>query len=203
MLLTVVKQLGDQVEQDHYLQQISQASGIGIDALRDKLSASSNDPVRLKQVKDQPKPIDGVGTKDWQKASDALLCLALMLPSIRAYLGVLSIDMMPSQDSKKVLEFLKSNPAFDGDMKSAKPLKETINYAKVLSLQFEELYGDVDTLELQFEAARQRAKILSHFVKQSKKTLSEELKNASGKKEQALLKRSAELDKLLNSAKDI
>lgn len=203
VLLAVVRQLGDQVEKDHYLQQISEVGGIGIDALQEKLSENKTQSPKLKYIKSSQtsKEIEA-DSKDRQKATDALLCLALMLPGTRGYLDLVQPEMLISDPSRTVLDFLKENPDFDGDMKSANSLRKVADYVKILSLQFEELYGNVDTLELQYEAARLRAKIIEYFIKQQKRLLSAELDGSTGKAEQTLLERVRELDKLLKDIKE-
>lgn len=203
VLLAVVRQLGDQVEKDHYLQQISEAGDIGIEALQEKLTQVKKQQPKLKYIKTPQAPAKvEADSKERQRATDALLCLALMLPGTRGYLELVEPEMLLSEPSKSVLKFLKENPAFDGDMKTANSLQQVADYVKILSLQFEELYGNVDTLELQYEAARLRAKIIEYFIKQQKRLLSAELGNASEKDEQILLGRVRELDKLLKEIKE-
>lgn len=211
VLLAVVKQLKDQVEQDHYLQQISEMGGIDLSALKNKLGSSEETKVRLKYVRPKTMEIDDKYRMEWQKAADGLLCLTLMLPGTRGYLDILSQKMMPGSNSSVVLEFLQKNPDFDGDMKTLKTfLKKQVeservhsleDYVKVLSLQFEELYGNVDTLELQFEAARLRAKIIEYFVKQAKTNISKQLDQADESAETKLLEKSKQLDELLKQVK--
>ncbi len=201
VLLPVVGQVTDKIEQDHYLGQISEVAGINGDALREKMNNTSSAPKRLKKPKNQIAP-DPVTNLEWQRTADRLLSLALMLPGTRAYLDVLEPEMMPSNDSRELLAFLKENRDFDGDLKAATALRPMLDYVKIVSLQFEELYGNVDTLELQFEAARLRAKTIEYFVKHSKKQITADLADASGATEKKLLEQTRDLDALLNKIKD-
>lgn len=201
VLLPIVSQVKDKVEQDHYLHQISEVANINETALREKLGDSADRPIRLKKAKTQPnsEPVDN---PEWQRASDRLLALALMLPGTRSYLDMLEPEMIPSENGKNLLVFLKENRDFDGDLKAAVALRPMLDYVKIVSLQFEELYGTVDTLELQFEAARLRARIIEYFVKQSKKQIAVKLADASDAEEKKLLEQARDLDVLLKKIKE-
>ncbi len=201
VLLPVISQVTDKIEQDHYVGQVSKVAGISEDALREKMGEATNVPKRLKKPKNQQvsEPVNNV---EWQRLADHLLSLALMLPGTRAYLDMVDPEMMPSHDSKELLIFLKENRDFDGDLKAATALRPMLDYVKIVSLQFEELYGTVDTLELQFEAARLRARIIEYFVKHSKKQITADLADASGATEKKLLERARDLDALLNKIKE-
>ncbi len=196
ILLSVVRGLNDEVEAEHYVGKIAELTGVSPQAVKDKLAKKPADAPIYKQPKQLPKP-EGVAQidKDWQRAADRLLSLALMLPSVRGYLDMMAPEMFASENSQKVFGFLQANPDFDGSPQSAKELKPIYDYVKILILQFEELYGDVDMLELQYEAARLRAKTIQYFVKQQKTLISAELRDKPDSRN--LLERSRELDQLL------
>jgi DNA primase len=203
ILLTVVRQLGDRVEQDHYLNKIAEAADINVEALRNKLHESPKRTTRLKPTK----PSENQATlskqeQDYKRVTERLLGLALMLPGTRSYLLMVEPDMVFGKDAATVLEFLKVNPAFDGNLASAPPLQQITDYVKILSLQFEELYGTVDTLELQYEAARLRAKLVEYYVKQQKTALAAKLHNASDAEEHTFLEKAHKLDQLLKATKE-
>ncbi|MEX2014849.1 MAG: hypothetical protein WD885_02845, partial [Candidatus Saccharimonadales bacterium] len=73
---------------------------------------------------------------------------------------------------------------------------------KVLLLQFEELYSTVDTLELQYEANRLRAKVVEHYVKQQKTKLSKKLVGSADSDHEKILSEVRGLDQLLKKVKD-
>lgn len=203
ILLAVVRQLGDQVEQDHYLLRIAETADINVDALRSKLQGSPKQSTRLKAVKPREQPtVLSKQEQDRRRATERLLGLALMLPGTRNYLNMVEPDMVLGNEAKIVLEYLKAHPAFDGSLGSAPELQQITDYVKILSLQFEELYGTVDTLELQYEAARLRAKLVEYYVKQQKIALSAKFKDASDSEEQQLLAEAQKLDQLLKSTKE-
>lgn len=201
-LAAVIKELKDPVEQDHYVHLVCDAAGIEPAAFRAKLSgAKSEAPLKKNKPATEPAVIPKE-QKDRAITADRLLCLALMLPGTRGYLEHLTPPMLVKAEQVQVFEFLVKNPDFDGDMKKLSTLEGIADYVKILVLQFEELYSGVDTLELQYEAARLRAKIIEYFVKQQKKKLSSLLSATEESKHDDILKKVRDLDKLLKEVKE-
>ncbi len=77
-----------------------------------------------------------------------------------------------------------------------------MNYVKILSLQFEELYGEIGMTELQYEAARLRAKVIDHFVKKQNQIIRRKLKDASETEAADLLARVNKLNQLLKRTRE-
>ncbi len=199
VLLAVVRGLTDHVEQDHYLTKIAQASGVNIEALRAKLQQTNvAQPTRLKAIKEPPQKTDKA-TQDHKRAIDRLLSLTLTLAGTRNYLHMIKPDMLADEPQRQVLDFLTTHPDFDGKLPAAGALHATMDYVKILALQFEELYGTVDTLELQYEAARLRAQIIDLYVKTQKKIISASLKEAPD--DHSLKQKDHELNILLKAIK--
>lgn len=201
-LASVIKELKDPVEQDHYVQLVADLAKIDPDAFRQKLAGGKKDsPLKLKKTSAEPAAL----LKDEKERSiiaDRLLCIALMQPSARKGQEPLSADMMVKPEQAKVFEFLRANPDFDGDVKKLSSLESIGDYVKILVLQFEELYSGVDTLELQYEAARLKAKIIEYFVKQQKKKLSAQLSTTEESKHEEILSKVRDLDTLLKQDKE-
>jgi hypothetical protein len=120
---------------------------------------------------------------------------------MRNYLDVITDDMMAADTQKSLLKFLAANPELDIANQLDK-LKDNLNDGKVLLLQFEELYSTVDTLELQYEASRLRAKVVEYYVKQQKTKLSKKLAEASDSDQEKILSEVRSLDQLLKKVKD-
>lgn len=201
VILNVITGLADPVEQDHYIKLCSEISGIDQSALRKKIEVTSDAPKqRLKTVssavQQQPE-----FTKEQKNAADRLLCLALVLPGTRGYLDFVTGEMMVNDVQKFLLEFLISNPDFDSADQLDK-LKNHLDDAKILLLQFEELYSSVDTLELQYEASRLRAKVIEYYVKQQKTKLSKKLAETTDSDQEKTLSEVKKLDQLLKKVKD-
>jgi hypothetical protein len=137
-----------------------------------------------------------------RKLTDRLLSLALMLPGTRGYLEHIEPEMMTSSEQRGLFLYLRAHPEFDGQINQAPELIQIADYVKIVSLQFEELYGEVDTLELQYEAARLRVRLIDIYVKTQKNQLSYALQTASDSEAKKLLEKSRELDQLLNKIKE-
>lgn len=201
IIVDVLRGLKDEVERDHYVKSVSEKLGIESDSLRAKLKNAHSGSAKLKLVKN--KPVEKEDFAERSRAIEHLLSLALMLPGTRGYLEKLTSEMLVSQSHKAVFEYLVDHPEFSGNLQDAPQLREVGDFVKILSLQFEELYGQVDTLELQYEAARLRARIIEYFAKDQKRKLSAALAgddlNESQKRE--VLEKVKDLDQLLNSIK--
>lgn len=197
VLLKVVRQLPDQVEQDHYLGEIAKRSGISRTALEQKMH-SSNTPerVRLKMGKVNPQKIDPVQV-DRIKTQDQFMALVLMQPPLRHYLKPITYEMLPNEQAHQLLRFLQDNPKFNGDPKEAEALSDVGDYVKILGLQFDELYRHHELLELRNEAARLQEKLIKQYVQAKKQPITEALATADGEELKRLLEQAAELDNLL------
>jgi hypothetical protein len=81
-------------------------------------------------------------------------------------------------------------------------LKESSDYSKVLLLLYEELYQGLETLELQYEAARLQARLIEHYVKTQKALLASAMREANETETDKLLKQAKKLDALLNLTRE-
>ena len=99
-----------------------------------------------------------------------------------------------------MLDFLRKNPDFDGKGKAADRLKDLAEYSKMLILLFEELYQDLEILELRYEAARLQVRLVERYVKTRKAALAADLRQTnSDKQNQTLLEQAKALDALFKS----
>lgn len=200
-VLAVVRNLSDQVEQDHYLQQIAKQIGVSADALRDKMKSNKTAPqtLRKRRITEQPK-LDPAAV-DLIKSQNQLLALVFMLPSLRTYLEPVTPDMLPEEPAQTVLSFLKANLDFNGGKTAPAPLKVVADYVKMLSVIYEELYQDLEVLELRYEAARLQVRLIEHYVKTQKAKLAQDMANANEQQTNTLLEQAKALDILLRSQK--
>lgn len=195
--LAIVKLLPDQVEQDHYIQRIAKITEVHPDSLRAKLLGVTDEAPRRKPIKSIQQHEQPRGGVDDLRAQERLLCITLMVPNTRQYLDLTSEHMFTQPNAQTVVKFLKQNREFDGNMVQAAELQPVLDYVKILSLQFEELYGEIDTTDLQYEAARLRATVIDHFVKKQNQIIRQKLKNASDEEAADLLARVNKLNQLL------
>ena len=200
-IISLVSSVSDKIEQDHYIKQLAQVLDVNEETIQEKLHTNSKTR-KLKPIRAKKNLASDSETKGWQIATDRLLSLALKLPGTRGYLDLLEPRMLLEERSKELLTQIKQNLDFESTSAPSGALRSTTDYVNIISLQFDELYSKVDALELQFEAARLRAKIIEYFVKNEKNRLVIELADASESEQKKLLEQSRELDRLLKKVKE-
>ncbi len=159
----------------------------------------------LKAVKGEP-AIDDKQNLDLIRSIDQLLSMMFFMPGTRRFIADLSEDVLKNPAQKAVFAFLEENPTIEPGLVTSKitdykELSEYENYVKILAVNFEELFQDIETLELQYEAERLKNKIIEQYVRSKKLTISLELKDADQAEERVLLEESGRLDKMLKSKK--
>lgn len=191
-LLNIINRLPDQVEQEHFVQKIADILGVSTLALTSKLQ-KSQPALRKSKITEQQKPQANL---EAIKSQDQLLAIALLKPEMRYYLQNVTLTMLPQANAKKLLSYLQKSPK--ASAKNVSEVQDLTEYGKILELQFEELYGDVDDIELQYEANRQLSRLVENYVKTQKKELSAQLDDASESETRKLLEEVKLLDALLN-----
>jgi hypothetical protein len=136
------------------------------------------------------------------KAQNHLLALALMVPNLRDFLQPLSTDMLPDEKAQQLFTFLREHPDFDGSGKGVATLKNLADYSKMLGVIFEELYQNLEVIELRYEATRLQVRLIEHYVKNQKQALTQELRTADETRSTELLTKAKALDALLNVTKE-
>ena len=197
ILLPLVRQLGDEVERDHYLSLIAEKLDVSRDALMAKYSKSKGSLQAIKKVK--AGQITDIKQVENKKTQDNFLSLMLMRTTLREFLNLIEEDMLYDEQASDLLKFLKANPEFDG--KNASPSKNLTDYVKILSLLYEELYQGLELNELYYEAARLQAKLVEIYVRNQKAKIAVELNSADTKKTNELLEKAKQFDSLLNQVK--
>ena len=201
VLLPVVRSLEDPVEKDHYLKLIAKKINVSEDALDQKYQStkSQNPDVRMKKIKVTPEKLDKIRVEH-QRLQDNFMALVLMRKTLREFLNLITEDMLYTQQATELLDFLKSNMDFDG--KTTEGLVQNLlDYVKIESLLYEELYQGLELNELHDEAARLQARLIEIFVKSQKTKLSEELQTADQSASRTILTKVKEYDELLNKVK--
>ena len=200
ILLPVIRNLADDVERDHYLNAIVKSIGVSREALDRKFhKATSPGPQeRRRRPKVEPQKPDKLAVEH-KKVQDNFLGLMLMRPTLREFLGLMTVDMFSGDEERALLEFLKANPDFDG--KDAKAVQSLADYVKIEALLYEELYQGLELNELHYEAARLQARLIEQFVKTQKAKLAEALETADEATVQTLLGQAKRYDALLNQVK--
>ena len=201
-ILAVVNNLSDTVEKDHYYNKISEILGIHIEALRMKATKLPEEKlVKYKKIVDQPE-IDKA-KNNRIVAQNKLLALTLFFPSLRPYLDKLAPQMLEQEAGQKLMQYLKSNPSYDLNISDLpEELQEVKDYVNILSLVYEELYKNLEVIELRYEVARLQIRQIETYVKTQKKLLSAALINIDEEQTDLILEKVKKLDILLKNAKE-
>ena len=195
--LAVVRQLPDSVEQDHFVSKIAKILGVSDDAIRSKLQQPTQ-PRQLRRANMQPVQIDRF-VMERKKLQDQLLAITLMRPLLRPHIGELQTDMLPEKAARTLLQYVQEHPDFDGKLAGVKELKEITEYIKIVSLQYETLYQDLDDVDLGLEAKRLRNRLIEQYVKSRKAELVHAMHDADERTTTDLLGKVKKLDALLTS----
>lgn len=177
VLLPVVRGLSDDVERDHYLNTIAHTIGIDKSALDKKFekTTSPDEPARKRRIKATPAQLDKASIEN-KKTQDNFLSLVLLRKTLREFLDIITPEMLYTDDARKLLQFLKTHPDFDG--KDPQGVQDLSDYVKILGLLYEELYQGLELNELHYEAARLQARLIESFIKTEKQRLAIALETA-------------------------
>lgn len=197
ILLAVIRKLDDQVEQDHYITKIAELTSVSADALRRKLTATTDahQPRRRITTPAKSPPTDSQRAERL-KSQNHLLAICLLRADMRPFLKPLKPYMLDNPESQILLTYLQQHP----DPNNVTELQVHADYAKILALQFEELYTGLETLELHNEAARLQTKIIEQYVKTKKSELADSMRRGDDAEQPTLLQQAKELDSLLKEA---
>lgn len=208
-VLSVIEDVSDSVEKDHYLQIVAKLLQVSVEALRQKTQQFKAAPQARKRAITQASVVNKQQADQIQR-QNKLLALALFLPSLRSYLDPLTTDMFVQAESKQLLSVLKADAetnyeslfGTDGQQTADGLLLEYKDYGRVLLLIYEELYKDLEVLELRYEAARLQIRQIETYVKIQKARLAQALQTANEQDTDRLLEAAKRLDVLLRTAKE-
>jgi DNA primase len=200
IILQVVRGIQDQVEQEHYIDVVAKLIGVSTGALLSKLKDSET-VIRKPALKRVIVTPPDKASVEMIKTENHLLALALMQPKLREFLQPLKAQMFVEQPAVDIFSFLLVHPDFTGDPTQAATLRPLADYAKMLSLLFEELYQDLELTELQYEATRLQVHLVEQYVKKQKGRIAHELQSADEQRTAQLLGAVKKLDTLLRTYK--
>jgi DNA primase len=197
-LLPIISALDDEVEKDHYVNQLSKLIDINPEAINDKLKKSgTSTPARKKIIKTKVVVVDKEQLEA-QKTQNNLLSLVLNRQTLRDILEDISLSMMVTENGKELLSLLKEKPDFD--LKTDKHhITKLEDYVKIEQLLYEELYSNLDLNELHYEASRLKTRLIGQYVKEQKFKIIEQLSGTISEPEtRKLLEKAKKLDQMLN-----
>jgi DNA primase len=200
-IIPVVKLLSNRGDKEHYIKRVADITDVSDVVLREMQLDSGENIAR--EVRKKPKVTVQLDKKTIEilRIQNRLLSLLLMQPRLRDMLETLQSKYLPDENARYVLEFLLQNPDFDGNPAQTSGLKKVGDYVKMLVLHYEELYQDLELLELRYEAERLQSHLVSQYVQTEKQQIREKLQAASGEEELTLLRRDKELNELLGQFK--
>lgn len=206
VVLSVVRGLHDKVEQEHYIAEIGTVLGMSREVIGEKFkeSASGNNAnvITPRKSVSSSVPLAPKATRDYLKLQNHLLCLALMQARFRALVSDMPEEVFAGNEPGSTLvAFLRQQPDFAGGPAPAPELQPIADYVKILGLQFEELYQDIEPQELDNEARRLRNKLIEQYVKMQKQQLAQQMQNTDDDAQLELLKQVKELDDLVKAYK--
>jgi DNA primase len=202
VLLPVVRALSDAVERDHYLGLIAKTIAVSRSALEQKFDNTvSNEPAaRRKQIKLTPAEVDKASVEE-QRVQDNFLALMLLRPTLREFLHIMTIAMFSSLEAQALVTYLGEHPDFYGRPEEVPGQQNLVDYVKIESLLYEELYQGLELNELHYEAARLQTRLIEEYVKKQKQNLVSQLDGADDATTLRLLAEVKDYDALLKQVK--
>jgi DNA primase len=201
VLLPTLRRLQDAVEQEHYLRRLAELTDTSLESLKAKFATTPS----LRQILKKPKITPGEVDKpalEYQRLQDHFLGFCLARPKLRSLLKDLASDYFDQGPRQEVFKFLKANPTFKVELRTAKPLQEHLNYVKIIVLQYEELYKDLPLEDLEEQAEHLKHRLIDRFVKTKKRQLSKAMQSETNEKQlQKLMLQADKLNQLINPPK--
>ena len=188
-LAATLRQLGDPVEQDHYVKLLATKLDISETAIKDKLAkadrAGSGGAREVKPAatvsRPQPKSVK-------QRLEESVLAISMAYPEVRLSLDDLTPAHFSDPDHQLILEVLQQiGTAPVGEV--AARLPNNSDYVKILALRGEEQYGSFAPADRSFEAFQLVGRLQTATNKDTKTKLSQKLREAEAKGDADLAKR--------------
>jgi DNA primase len=149
---------------------------------------------------------------DYQKTQDHLVALLLLHPQLRTEVPAIQKEMFTRNQARYIFRFLTKHNGYryqggaedaaagpEGQLLkglNSEQVQSLQDYAKILVLQYEELYGDVESVELIYEIARLQARLIEQYIKHEKQNLAIQLADADEETTRQLLTKARDLDTL-------
>lgn len=200
-IIPVIAKLPNPIEKEHFQRLLADKLGVSTDAI-----TKQNNLVRKKVYKN-PKNnlVISRVLADIAKTENQYLSLMLSQPSLRLYMNVAESKMLHSEERVEMFELIKKYPLGKANfiLEKIKGVQNLTDYGKIIILLYEELYANLEFVELQYEAARLQVRVIEHFVKEEKLKVMGHLKLVPNEAQTTrLLQAVKKLDQLLKTAKE-
>ncbi len=194
-VLPVIAKLKDSVERDHYISELAKLLDVSKSALSIKLQAKQAASPTRRMKKVEPPKVPKVDAESL-KAQNQLLSLTYMHPDLRSWLEELHEVMFADERLQNAFKKLRSS------REPGEALFENDDYGKILAVQYDELYGGLEYVELEYEAARLQVRVIERYVKTQKSRLAAALENANEIQRVGLQAKDKKLNELLKRARE-
>lgn len=200
IMIATIKQLSDQVEQEHYLKKVSEVLGIAEEAVRAKYAEPQAKRRQLKSTRvHQPSSRYERHNEEIIRNENHLLAIALMRPMVR----VSALKDVPESiwinDANRFLAtFLQQNEEFAGKPNDVQQLQPIADHVKMLSLLHEEQYQDLEQVDVLSSLQTLKAKIFVPYIEKE----SQKLNNLVNEIQQIDAAENPDVDRLSRLKKD-
>jgi len=184
-VLEIVRQLKDQVEQEHYLRIVADKTNTSMESISKKFAqAEKTTQTRLKKVKPQAN-VEQQDVREQLLREQHFLGIVCSVAAIKPVLEVIPKELF----SEKAQAFLVQT-------KDLQQMDSDHEYAKMVLLLFEETYQHTDRAELLYQTRVLLGRLIDFYVNSKKTQIITELENSSEDQEKPLLISVTELQQL-------
>lgn len=170
--LNIIQTLQDPVERDHYEQVVAAIVGSSLQAIQQKLAQGTVEKKPLKQAKNRGNQEDAT----YVSQDNALALAAVDGPSQELFQQV-NIDILAGEARQQLARYFAAHP---GKPLTVTPpeLQKHDEYVKLVLLRAEARYADMGDTDRFYETARLIRQIENEYKKQTRDTLTSELRDA-------------------------
>jgi DNA primase len=173
--LSVVQNLSDVVEQEHYQAMIASMTSTSLEAIKQKQGQKPSEVTPIKTI--QPQQRQETAVPDTAGYQDNLLSVALIDAPSQELFNSVDASMFAGDDRQAVVRYLQAHL---GTVVEDTPgdLQSIDTYVKILLLKAEERYAQWNDQDRYFETARLLRQVATEHKKQQKELLTDQLRTA-------------------------
>lgn len=173
--LKVVTALNDPIEQEYYEQKIADMSGSSLEAVRSKRAGEAKPEQKLREVKAQPKQ-DAPEGEQYIYEDELLAAAAVDAPSQELF-AHLDTSYFHGEERQALARYYVTSGGKVLD-DTPEELQKYDTYVKIVLLRADERYIKLDSNERYYETARLIKQMKQEHMKQTRDTLTAELREA-------------------------
>lgn len=175
-LAPTLRRLADAVEKDHYLQKLAKAVGGEVEAVKQKVEAAKQAPLKAPGfTPPTPQRVRPRSAQD--RVEEALLAVNLVYPDVRMSLEDLAAEDFALDDNRAVFTALAAAGKKPAD-KLAEELSNLGDYVKILTLKGEEEFASLAPADRSFEAFNLAKRLIALSRHKTKTEISQKLRAA-------------------------